>query len=249
MKVTKYDLIDNPMRLVPGRKQRQWMDETPNKYAYRCLPLSIANCTGWDLFMPCDLMVSWNGGNKQTDIQLNFENDEFGKFADSLFGCGIITFHPGFLLRTSKDWDLLVTGPINQSHDGAIPLSGVVETNWLEFTFTMNWKLERPGTFLWPCDIPVARIIPVPSEIDVQTESRHITDNELLCAAYRMKANKRSRDISDLQEAYATQSDVGSVKYGQPSTEWDKEYYRGVDSKGVKVYNHKLIRIYPEFGE
>jgi hypothetical protein len=30
-------------RIIPGQQRRPWMDETRNRFAYRCLPLTIAN--------------------------------------------------------------------------------------------------------------------------------------------------------------------------------------------------------------
>lgn len=249
MNVVKYNITNHPMPLIPGTKRRDWMDKTPNQYAYRCLPLSIANSTGWDLYMPCDLMVSWNGKNGQNDIQLNQETDDFGIFADSGFGCGIVTFHPGFILRTPPEWDLLVTGPVNETQEGGMPLTGLVETFWLKFTFTMNWKITKPGTFVWKKDIPIARLMPYPHFMDVTTDEKHIHENKAMSNAYHHKAMKRSAAIDDLFEAYKTESDVGSVEYGKPSTEWDKEYYRGVDSDGEIVYDHITKRNFPKFGE
>ena len=32
--------------------RRDWMEATPNKYAYRCLPLTIVNQTGWIIRNP-----------------------------------------------------------------------------------------------------------------------------------------------------------------------------------------------------
>ncbi len=30
-------------RIVPAPTERRWMDDTPNGFAYRCLPMNIAN--------------------------------------------------------------------------------------------------------------------------------------------------------------------------------------------------------------
>ena len=36
-------------------------------------------------------------------------------------------------------------GPPNHVKDGIQPLTGLVETDWLPFPFTMNWIFTRPG--------------------------------------------------------------------------------------------------------
>ena len=38
-----------------------------------------------------------------------------------------------------------VMGPPNHIKDGIQPLVGLVETDWLPFPFTMNWRFTRPG--------------------------------------------------------------------------------------------------------
>ncbi len=39
----------------PAPQTRAWMDATPDQYAYRCLPLNIANSHGWELLCPAGL--------------------------------------------------------------------------------------------------------------------------------------------------------------------------------------------------
>jgi len=48
--------------IKPGHSRRQWMDETSDRYAYRCLPLTMANSTGWDILCPFTLDIEWTGG-------------------------------------------------------------------------------------------------------------------------------------------------------------------------------------------
>lgn len=250
MKIIAYQIHENPMDLRPGDKIRQWMEESPNKYAYRCLPLSIGNSTGYDVFMKSDVMISWNGGAAQADIQINYEDSSFGEFASSSFGMGIITFHPGWFIKTSPEWDMLFTGPINESHPGAFPLSGVVETAWLEFTATINWKLTTIGTHLWKKETPIARLIPIPHLFEIEAEKKILekAEPELFCK-YVQKSALRNQKIVDVNEAYKTGKDFGTVKVNRPTTEWDKEYYRGIDTDGKKVYNHNTKRNFPPFKE
>ncbi|PHR54365.1 MAG: hypothetical protein COA43_16645, partial [Robiginitomaculum sp.] len=49
-------------KIVPGSSRRKWMDETGERFAYRCLPLTMANSTGWDILCPFDIEIAWNGG-------------------------------------------------------------------------------------------------------------------------------------------------------------------------------------------
>ena len=40
-------LLPPSMPLVPAPLRREWMDTSADRYAYRCLPLLIANQAGW----------------------------------------------------------------------------------------------------------------------------------------------------------------------------------------------------------
>src|SRR3989442_536780 len=44
--------IDPAPLLRPASPRRRWMEETTDRFAYRCLPLSIANQHGWEPFCP-----------------------------------------------------------------------------------------------------------------------------------------------------------------------------------------------------
>ena len=46
--------------IVAGNSQRKWMDNTNQRYAYRCLPLTMANTTGWEILCPYDIDLVWN---------------------------------------------------------------------------------------------------------------------------------------------------------------------------------------------
>ena len=246
MKVKILRIDDMPLTIKPGEKKRQWMDETPGKYAYRCLPLSMANCTGWDLFAIDDFMISWNGSFDQRDLQVNYSSGGH-HFITSSFGSGIFTVHTGMLFRTEPGWDMLVTGSPNHIVDFASPLSGVVETWWNDFTFTMNWKLHKPGSYLWNKEVPICRVLPIPHDYDIVTEMIDLTEDRAQQKRYEDWANSRQEIIKDIEHVYATGKDGKRVKAGQPKTEWEKDYYSGKRKNGDRIVNHNIKREFPRF--
>ncbi len=46
------------------------MDATEDRFAYRCLPLTIANSMGWELLMPFAIAAEWNGGRDFDDVRI-----------------------------------------------------------------------------------------------------------------------------------------------------------------------------------
>ena len=58
--------------------------------------------------------------------------------------------------------DLFATGPINRPKDGIAALSGIIETDWSPYTFTMNWKFTRPNQRVhFEVDEPFCHLFPV----------------------------------------------------------------------------------------
>jgi hypothetical protein len=133
----------------PAPATRAWMDATPDAFAYRCLPLNIANAHGWEVLSPCAFDAVWDGGTGIEAVTLRYGADvDPGRAPVSLFGSGVITFHIEAIIRTPPGWNLWVGGSPNRAKDGIAPLTGIVETDWAPFTFTMNWRFTRPGQWI-----------------------------------------------------------------------------------------------------
>src|SRR5580698_2585550 len=150
-------------RIRAASPRRPWMDETPESFAYRCLPLNIANAHGWELLNPCAFEVHWNGQTGTDAITIRPQPGARAEgFATSLFGQGIITFHIPGIFRTPPGWNLWIGGSPNEPKDGIYPLTGVVETDWSPFTFTMNWRFTRSNHWIrFAADEPICFVFPI----------------------------------------------------------------------------------------
>ncbi|MFN2420584.1 MAG: DUF6065 family protein [Gemmatimonadota bacterium] len=128
----------------PANHRRDWMDETTEAFAYRCLPLSIANAHGWEIRCLQSFEAEWNGGLAPADVVVQKKGDA-PLDVKGHFGHGILTFGQHFVIRTPPGYGLWVTGPPNHFKDGIQALSAAIETDWMPFSFTMNWKFTRPN--------------------------------------------------------------------------------------------------------
>ena len=146
----------------PAPLQRDWMDATPEKYAYRCLPLNIANAQGWELLNIGGFAATWDGGAGKEAISLVLDDPTY-PCAMSHFGSGVLTFSIRGLFRTPPGIDLMVTGPVNRPKSGIQALTGVIETDWSEFGFTMNWLFtDKNREVRFDAGEPFAMLIPIP---------------------------------------------------------------------------------------
>src|SRR5215471_21435605 len=165
MKLRIFTLNNSPPKIVRAQRGRGWMDAFPGRHAYRCLPLAIANAYGWDILSPYSFTATWTGGSAASDVTFAAEGNApyLDHFVNPNFSRGVVTFHTGYLFRTEPGWHLMATGPVNSPKDGMAPLTGIVETDWLPYPFTMNWQFTRPGAVRFEAGEPFCRVFPVPA--------------------------------------------------------------------------------------
>jgi hypothetical protein len=64
-------------------------------------------------------------------------------------------------LKTEKGISTHVKGIPNYPIDPLHPLEGMIETDWLPFTFTFNYKFTRPGEVIFKKGQPLFSFLPV----------------------------------------------------------------------------------------
>ena len=231
-------------RIRVAEPSRPWMDDTPESYAYRCLPLSIANSHGWEILSPCTFAVRWHGAAEASSLEIDLSEAGSAEFVpQSLFGSGVLTIHVEGVLRTSPGWNLWVSGPPNTFKDGIAPLAGVIETDWSPYTFTINWKVTRPGEWIrFEENEPVCFFFPIPRAACEQFEPRiaPMSENAELEAEFNDWARAR---LEFHQKMHREAPEI-------PSDRWQKLYYRGVLPDGKRaIEDHEIkLRICPFTG-
>jgi hypothetical protein len=228
MKLSCFALSSAPLTLRPAPASRDWMDRIPDRHAYRCLPLAIANAHGWELGAVCDIEITWDGGPHARNVQVRATDGfpQLDQFVLTHFAFGIVTFHLTYLFRTEPGWNLLATGPLNAPKDGIAPLTGVIETDWLPYPFTMNWQMTRPGKVRFRKGEPICMIFPVPARtvLDVEPEIRNLADDpDLEAQAMAWKARRdefmqrfNARDAATMKEAWQRLYFLGKQPDGTP---------------------------------
>jgi hypothetical protein len=209
------------MPLVPASSDRPWMKAADQHFPNRCLPLLIANQSGWFLLNTHKIRVTWIGWNDIESLQVEMLSGEPPCLAISHFGHGILTWTVPYLFRTPPGYNLLVRGPANWPKDGIYPLEGVVETDWSEATFTMNWKMTRPvQRVIFDEGEPIALLVPQRrGELETfQPEIRAIEDVPELHQGYQQWSQSRDSFNAGLRQPGSKE-----VKQG-----WQKHYFQGV---------------------
>jgi hypothetical protein len=240
MKLVAHVIDGHRVEIRPAPLERDWMEATDQRYAYRCLPLNIANAYGWEILCNAGFIAIWNGGTSNDAIAIQPDPDTTPP-AISHFGHGILTFHVPCLFRTEPGDNLLAQGPVNRPKDGIAALSGVIETDWAPYSFTMNWIFTRPGTFVrFEKGEPYCHIFPVRCGAleNMQPELLLLSDNAELKRQHEVWTANRLRFNTDLKQP-------GSEAQ---SEKWQKSYYRGLDPEGrpARAESHRTrLRLKP----
>lgn len=225
----------------PAEATREWMTNTPESFAYRCLPLDIANAHGWEILWPFDFSACWVGGASTDAVLIHTPpNADPNRMPVSLFGQGVLTFHIQGLFRTPPVWNLWVGGSPNRPKDGIYPLTGIVETDWAPYTFTMNWKFTRPNHWVrFEAGEPICFVFPV------QRGQLEAVAPKLVPMTDAPDVMRQFNEWSRSRNAFHEKMAVETPQSG--SDKWQKDYYRGVDadSRAATPDHQTKLRLAP----
>lgn len=233
----KFDLEDIKLFLKPlnDDHKRDWF--TP--HFYKCLPLSIGNMQGFVFSLPYTISVFWNGGDSPNDLFINFYED-FKNYEGydfigpaSEFGSGILTVHFPITLKTPPGINLMTIAPPNYPLPGLSPMTGVVESDNLRFSFTLNIKVNLQNMeIVIPANTPIIGLLPIPRYFCDSFElvnaydifNKNIVEEELDVVSRNGNFRNKNNSIDDENAPYKA----------------DRLYYSGQDVDGNKFKDHQL---------
>jgi antitoxin (DNA-binding transcriptional repressor) of toxin-antitoxin stability system len=237
--ITAYSAWGDDVRIVPAQTRRDWMDATYKGFAYRCLPMLMANQSGWFVLAPHAVSAEWNGGCSPRDIRLEVADGIGPIRAESAVGNGILTWTIPYVFRTTEGWNLLCRGPANHVKDGIFPLEGLIETDWSTASFSMNWKFTRPGRCEFAAGEPVAMLVPHRRGDLEQFRSRVVPldENPTLLAGYHEWITSRQQFLEAQR-----QGDQDALRQ-----RYQRHYFQGMTVDGTVSPNHQKSRALQPF--
>lgn len=231
--------VDEHIR--PSPPKRDWMDDVPAGYIYRCIPLLAANTMGWEILNPAKTTIKWDGGDRIENIHINCENR--GLFtASSHFGSAIVTWYVPFLFKTSPDLGLYICGPSNHEKADIQPLDAFVRTDWLPFPFTVNWRLRhKDKTVTFEKGEPIARIMPFPISLidETQLEISALSSDPGFKAEVAEFGKARAENVARQRANIVKAQETGQT----PSQDgvWNAQYVKAKGDKNASHAPHQTI--------
>jgi hypothetical protein len=228
--------IDLFLKPLNTNHKRDWF--TP--HFYKCLPLAIGNMQGFVFSLPYTVTVLWNGGNNVDDVQIEYHEDNIYNEVNfihltSEFGHGILTIHFPLTLKTPPGVNLMTISPPNFPVPGLSPMTGVIESDNLRFTFTLNIKMDFPGLKITILpNTPLVGLIPIPRYFCDSFELKNaydIFDKEVVEEEKRVSQKHLKIRTKNNHEIQVDKT----KKYNA-----DKIYYLGKDADNNIFKDHQL---------
>ncbi len=249
MKLICYPYSNTPPLIRPAPSSRDWMDATPESFAYRCLPLTVANSYGWEILNPRGFSATWDGRTIKDGVHITRDAPtdpgavgHMGAPSDAYvrpmahFGSAVLTFELPMMFKTPPGWSLLVQPPVNRPKDGICGLTGVIETDWSPYTFTMNWMFTRADAAVrFDAEEPIAHIMPVRRSTleKVEPEFRSIHEDD-----DRKTQNTLWRESRGAFLAGLDAKDAAAI-----AEKWQKAYYRGLRPDGASGAKDHQVKV------
>lgn len=158
--VKVYKRSGHRVQIEQTRVQRDWMDNTDDRHAYKCFPLSLANSIGFSISFLDDIEFIWDGISDSTPDHVKVLQGQ--DLCSTTRGNATINFHCDMIFQTESNISMLSIAPPNYFIDGAMPFTSIISTSFYYDTFPIAWKITRPNTnILIPAGTPVATLIPI----------------------------------------------------------------------------------------
>jgi hypothetical protein len=208
--------------IEPLTATRQWMDETGERHAYMCFPLSVSNRLGWGISFPEDLSFVWDGITDTTSDHVKILKGD--KYLYAGRGNATISFNCGLIFKTDELTTTLAMPVPNLFVRGAQCYTTLISTSFYMPTFPLAWRLTEPNIEITiPAGQPVAAILPI--------SLTNLQEN------YTLELLDGHPDSSYWEEVNKY-GDAAQIKNGVG--DWSKMYRDAVDYNGDKIGSHEV---------
>lgn len=139
---------------------REWMDNTAEKHAYMCFPMTISNALGWGISFNEDIRVVWDGIEDTSPDHVTIIEGENTVYTGRSHGT--LSFYTGLVINTDEDVSILTMPVPNQYIRGIQTMTTLMSTSFYKGHFPLAMKLTEPNKEIFiPAGTPVAAILPI----------------------------------------------------------------------------------------
>jgi hypothetical protein len=211
--------------------QRDWMDETFDRHASQCFPISLSNRLGWGISFNEDVRFIWDGvvdsDPSAEHVRVLSENN----FVHTGRANATISFDTGMTFECKDQDDLsLITMPVpNQFIRGAQCMTTIVSPSALQGEYPIAWRITEPNIeIVIPAGTPIASIFPI--------SLKNVQDYEL-----RLSSEQPSYHNDSWFQKMRERAEVSQQL--NKSGKWTNFYRNAVDHNGDSSGKHEVKKI------
>lgn len=228
MILNAYKLDISKVKINQMPLQREWMDDTFDKHAYHCHPMSMANRLGWSISFTEDVSFIWDGvtSPEAKHVRILSGSD----FASSRRGTRTVSFDTQLFISPEKNVSILTMPPPNMFFEDYQCVSTIISTSANVGDFPVAIMVKSPNKVInIKAGTPVASIFPISitelnnTELFVKNELPHFMTSE--------------ESVQRIRERGAATDKMNAVG------EWSDFYRNAIDHNGEKLGEHEAKRI------
>lgn len=217
-----------PCKIEQTPIHRDWMDDTFDRHAYHCFPVSLANRLGWSISFSEEISFikreSEENKNNYVDILSG------GDFVSNRRANNTVSLDTGITFYADNNVSLLTLPPPNIFIDGVQCISTIISTSALIGQFPVALMVKKSEEIISiPAGTPIATIIPI-SLKDINSMELIIKNNlpeYMTSDSWEHSMKERARVSEDLNSR----------------GEWTHFYRDAVDHNGDKFGEHEVKKI------
>ena len=157
--VNAHRINDNAI-LSQSVAHRDWMEETYDRHAYNCFPITLTNTLGWTISFPEDISFVWNGiANSDANNVVILKGD---KYAHSGRANSTVSFKTGIILNTENNITILTMPVPNLFNEDYQVFTSLISTSFFSSEFPLVVKAMTPNKVITiKANTPIANILPI----------------------------------------------------------------------------------------
>lgn len=203
---------------------RDWMENTVDRHAYHCFPMSLTNRMGWGISFPEDITFIWDGISDSSDGHVKILSGD--KYCSGQRGNATVSFHTQLFFKTDPETTTLVMPVPNQFIDGVHCFTALISTSFLESALPIAWRITKPNVEITiPAGTPVAAVMPISLGKLVEFEME--IDN----------ANFQQEDWKRMENYGMAINEINL------QGKWSNFYKNAINEKGESVGSHEVKSI------
>lgn len=219
-KIFVYTEDNNPAIIKQLSVKRDWMDDTPNKHAYQCMPVSLANTLGWGISFPKDISFIWDGICDTSDSHVKILSGH--RYCSPNRGNATISFNTYLTVKTDDNTTTLIMPVPNDFNENFQCFTNLLSTSFYRSSIPIAWRILKPNVEITiPAGTPVATIIPI--------SLNSIQNFEVEIKKEKLPSFNREELLEDL-EMFKNSSIAGK---------FTNLYKKAENSRGNKIGSHE----------